>query len=149
VINMAGAVRQGDSISGTTTGEHHGHYRTVYIYEDKEVEFENEAGEKETKTETVVVGSYEEPIHKDPSELTGTISSGSGDVIINGSGAVRVGDLTSENDACGSGSGSITVGSGSVIINGRAAARNGDSIQPHNGTAKISSGSANVVINEL
>lgn len=77
-----------------------------------------------------------------------TISSGSGDVLINGRGAARVGDTSTTHllpggKRCGSHAATISSGSGSVRINGRAAARVGD---PLSGCTRISSGSGDVII---
>ncbi len=77
-----------------------------------------------------------------------TIASGSGDVIINGRGAARVGDTSTVHQKpggkrCGTHSASISAGSGSVFINGRPAARVGDSLA---GCTSISSGSGDVII---
>lgn len=68
--------------------------------------------------------------------------SGSGDVFINGRGALRAGDswaVHCNDDHCHSGSQSA--GSGSVFVNGRALARVGDSVGC--GSA-VSSGSSDV-----
>lgn len=111
---MAQAARLGDSISGTTSGEHSGHSNPSCS----------------------------------PTAITGSIRGGcSSNVFINGQPAAMVGSTTTEKDSCcGNSSGSVAQGSGSVFINGKAAARNGDNLNAHNGTAKISSGSGNVMI---
>lgn len=113
---MANAARIGDTIDGMTTGEHAGHY-----------------------------DEYGNPIHG-ISTITGSIITGSSNVFINGLGAARTGDITEEFDVCDTGSGTIGQGSLSVFINGKSASRLGDPINPHNGTASITSGSANVYI---
>ncbi|MNB89372.1 PAAR motif protein [compost metagenome] len=116
---MPGVARLGDSIQGTTSGEHGGHYD---------------------------IDGY--PLHGSGT-ITGTIVSGcSTNVFINGKNAAVVGALTNESDNCDSGqTGTISIGSSNVFVNGKALARNGDSITPHNGTAFISSGSSDVFVN--
>lgn len=80
-----------------------------------------------------------------PCELTGSISEGSPNVFINGRPAAVLGSKTTEQDCCDSGkSGKIITGSSKVFINGIPAARAGDLVEPHNGTAKVESGSPNV-----
>lgn len=115
---MSGVARLGDSITGTTTGEHHGHY--------------NEDGE---------------PIHG-VGTITGSISSNcSSNVYVNGKPVAFVGSSTTEYDNCGTGYGKVATGSSKVYVNGKPIARNGDSISAHNGSARISSGSSNVIAN--
>ena len=113
---MPGVARLGDSINGTTSGEHNGHY-----------------------------DEFGSPIHG-PSTIYGEINSNcSSNVFINGKNCAFKGSQTLESDSCDSNQrGSIAVGSSTVFVNGNPIARNGDSINPHNGTASISSGSQNV-----
>lgn len=114
---MPGIARQGDSITGQTKGEHHGHY--------------DEEGN---------------PIHK-AGPLTGTIASNCSTKVFSGGKAVAfVGSVTDEKDDCGPGKGTVSSGSSKVFVGGKAVARNGDKIQPHNGTANISSGSSKVIV---
>lgn len=85
------------------------------------------------------------PIH--PSNtVTGVVSSGSGNVFVNGMSAARVGDSTRESDPCTSGIGSVASGSGSVFINGRPAATKNSRLQEHAGSGSFTSGSGNVFI---
>lgn len=115
---MPSVARLQDSISGMTTGEHGGH----------KDEFGN-------------------PLHL-PSAITGYISANcSPNVFVNGKALARVGSTTFESDVCDTGSGTVSQGSPTVFVNGYPVARNGDKISPHNGTAKISSGSSNVFSN--
>ena len=77
-----------------------------------------------------------------------TIATGSGDVLINGRGAARVGDTSTTHQKpggrrCGTHSASISTGSSSVFINGQAAARVGD---PLASCTTIASGSGDVMI---
>ena len=77
-----------------------------------------------------------------------TIATASGDVIINGRGAARVGDTSTSHKKpggrrCGTHSAAISGGSGSVFINGRAAARVGDALTD---CTNIASGSGDVII---
>lgn len=115
---MAKAARKGDSITGTTSGEHGGHY-----------------------------DEWGSPIHG-PCSISGTISSNcSPNVFINGKAAVFIGSNTTESDCCDSGrTGTVSAGSSSVFVNGKRMARINDSITPHNGTGKISGGSPNVFV---
>lgn len=107
----------GDSVQGTTTGEHNGH-----------------------------TDSYGHPIHS-PSTITGTITSGSPNVFINGKPIARAGDSTVESDNCDSGRvGSLRDNGSTVKINGKSVALLGDEINPHNGTAYISSASSGVYV---
>jgi uncharacterized Zn-binding protein involved in type VI secretion len=81
----------------------------------------------------------------DPSSITGSISSNcSPNVFVNGLPLARVGSVTSESDICDSGSGVVASGSSTVFVNGHPVSRIGDLVNPHNGTAQISSGSPNV-----
>lgn len=76
-----------------------------------------------------------------------TIASASGDVIINGRGAARVGDVSTSHlrpgKKCPGHVASISRGSSSVFINGRPAARVGDSLA---GCTRVATGSADVII---
>ena len=77
-----------------------------------------------------------------------TIASASGDVIINGRGAARVGDVSTPHlrpggKRCPGHVAPISKGSSSVIINGRAAARVGD---PLAACTRVATGSADVII---
>lgn len=77
-----------------------------------------------------------------------TIASASGDVIINGRGAARVGDVSTPHlrpggKKCPIHSAAIVGGSSSVIINGRAAARVGD---PLAACTRVATGSGDVII---
>ncbi|MDF2535125.1 MAG: motif [Bacillales bacterium] len=115
---MSGIARQGDAITGTTNGEHAGHY-----------------------------DEWGSPIHGS-STISGTITSGSPNVFINGKAVARAGDSTIESDACDSGqSGSLRSINRGVFVNGLPVALNGDAINPHNGTAHIVAGSGNVSVN--
>lgn len=76
------------------------------------------------------------------------IATGSGDVIINGRGAARVGDSSTPHlrpggKRCVAHQSSISQGSGSVYINGRPAARVGDAL---GGCTQVATGSADVII---
>lgn len=84
-----------------------------------------------------------------PSPITGYISGGcSSNVFANGSPVATLGSITREEDACcGSSSGTVAVGSSTVFVNGKGVARIGDALNPHNGTANITGGSANVISN--
>lgn len=112
---MAGVARISDSIRGRTTGEHHGHY-----------------------------DEYGNPIHG-PGTLTGFISGNcSSNVITNGRQTAHIGSITTEFDNCGPGQGAVAQGLSSVLVNGIPISRLGDSINPHNGSAVITSASGNV-----
>jgi uncharacterized Zn-binding protein involved in type VI secretion len=77
----------------------------------------------------------------------GNLSSGSGNVLINGIPAARVSDSGTTHIWICPGSGShanvVSAGSGSVVINGLAAARMGD---PMDCGSVITAGSSNVII---
>jgi uncharacterized Zn-binding protein involved in type VI secretion len=113
---MPKAARKDDTTLGQTTGEHHGHY-----------------------------DSEGDPIHGS-CQLSGIISGGSPNVFINGKPAAMLGGAIQETDCCGPGTGSLTHGSSTVFINGNPAIRMGDSVTPHNGSASVNAGSANVFI---
>lgn len=134
---MAGVARVGDSISGMTTGDHHFHYEDNCWEEPIYDEFGNVIGY------TTVCG---DPIKVyDPAvPISGSISSGSSQVLIAGTQVAKIGSSTSESDAYDSGSGTVSGGSSRVLIRGVGVARSGDSVSPHNGTASISSGSVRV-----
>jgi uncharacterized Zn-binding protein involved in type VI secretion len=76
-----------------------------------------------------------------------TIATGSADVIINGRGAARAGDVSTPHlrpgNPCPGHISAIASGSASVIINGRAAARVGDSLTA---CTLVATGSADVII---
>jgi uncharacterized Zn-binding protein involved in type VI secretion len=76
-----------------------------------------------------------------------TIASASGDVIINGRGAARAGDVSTAHlrpgKKCPGHVAAIAKGSASVIINGRPAARVGD---PLSACTRVATGSADVII---
>lgn len=63
--------------------------------------------------------------HKSPLAVTGEISSGSGNVMVDGKGVARVGDLVTFE--CGH-TGNISGGSGKSTVNGEGLARVGDPI---------------------
>ncbi|MNJ90378.1 PAAR motif protein [compost metagenome] len=129
---MPAVARVGDSIQGMTTGEHNGH--TTYVVDGTDSDG-NSYG-------------HNEPTHKDPHVITGKIVTGSPNVFINGKAVARAGDLTSESDDCDSNqTGTLRSYSGRIFVNGKAIALVGDDINPHNGTAKITSGSPNVFFN--
>lgn len=73
------------------------------------------------------------------------IASASGDVFVNGKGAARVGDSSTNHklpgSPCPSHTSTISAGSGSVFVNGKALARVGD---PFGGCTKVSGGSGDV-----
>lgn len=75
------------------------------------------------------------------------IASASADVIVNGRGAARVGDVSAAHllpgRRCGTHSAPIVSGSSSVFINGRAAATVGSSLA---GCTSVAQGSADVII---
>jgi uncharacterized Zn-binding protein involved in type VI secretion len=77
-----------------------------------------------------------------------TIATASGDVIINGRGAARQGDISTGHlrpggKKCPGHVAAISGGSSSVLINGRPAARVGDGLA---GCTRVASGSADVII---
>lgn len=125
---MSAVARMGDSIQGRTTGEHNGHY--------------DHDGD---------------PIHGSGT-LNGTITGNcSNFVFVNGKAMATVDSTTTEYDNCDSGrSGKLSAGSSFVFIQylyrGRlyesAVPRVGDSTSPHNGYAKITTGSPTVFINK-
>ena len=83
-----------------------------------------------------------------PCGISGTITTGSPNIFVNGKPIVTVGSLTNESDCCDSNrQGTVAAGSGKIFANGKAVARIGDAINPHNGTATIASGSSNVIVN--
>lgn len=73
-----------------------------------------------------------------------TLSSSSSNVLVNGIGAVKVGDTIIPHCCVTCHDGTQASGSGNVIINGTGAARVGDSISCGDSNA---AGSANVLIN--
>jgi uncharacterized Zn-binding protein involved in type VI secretion len=77
-----------------------------------------------------------------------TIATASADVIINGRGAARVGDVSTSHlrpggKKCPGHVAPISKGSSSVFINGRPAARVGDSLA---GCTRVATGSGDVII---
>jgi len=83
-----------------------------------------------------------------PHSVTGTISSGSGDVYINGSPAARLNDDVIHNcPHCGTGY--VSSASGKVIINGRGAARIGDKVTYPGGSGVITTASGNVAADNV
>lgn len=83
-----------------------------------------------------------------PCEITGKIvGKCSSFVSVNEVPIALVGSTTEEEDCCCSGkmSGEVKTGSSFVTVGGIPVARIGDDIQPHNGTAKITTGSSFVV----
>lgn len=80
-------------------------------------------------------------------DVTSTIAQGSGDVLVNGIGVARVGDLSVSHEilvglVCAPHTAAIAAGSGSVLVNGIAVARVGDAID----AGAISAGSPDVSI---
>ncbi len=82
-----------------------------------------------------------------PCEITGKIvGKCSSFVSVNGVPIALVGSITEEADCCCAGnSGKVKTGSSFVTVGGIPIARIGDDIQPHNGSAKITTGSSFVV----
>ncbi len=103
------------SIQGSTTGEHHGHY-----------------------------DAFGNPIHG-PGTLSGTITSGSDKLRVDGVFVAIEGSSVDESDNCGSGSGALGSSQHKIKINGISVQCNGDATVPHNGSANISSGSAKII----
>ncbi len=112
---MPGVALVGSNIRGTTTGEHAGHY--------------DEDGN---------------PIHG-AGVLTGTITSGSAKVKVNGVSVAIEGSATSEQDNCDSGVGKLGNATHKLRINGVSVQCIGDSTVPHNGTASIISGISKLI----
>lgn len=137
---MAGAARVGDTITGMTTGTHHYHYEDNCWEEPVWNEDGTHSGYTTVCGDPILVYDPAVPI-------TGTITTGSSNVYIDGRKAAFVGSTTSESDAYDSGTGVVSGGSTKVYINGNRAARNGDTVTPHSGTASINSGSSQVFIN--
>lgn len=85
-----------------------------------------------------------------PAVITGHIGTGSPNVYINGAQAARVGDTTYEwcsLETIQPVYGRVIIGSSKVFINGMPAAYALETIQPHAGTASLTSGgSTNVFI---
>ena len=90
--------------------------------------------------------------HADPGYVvlpgvTGTITSGSGNVFANGASVARIGDPLVTTDGFHP-SATIVSGSGTVFVNGASIARLGDNTVGTAGwAAPISSGSGNVIAN--
>ena len=79
--------------------------------------------------------------------VTGTITSGSGNVFANGASVARIGDPLVTTDGFHP-SATIVSGSGTVFVNGASIARLGDNTVGTAGwAAPISSGSGNVIAN--
>lgn len=79
--------------------------------------------------------------------VTGTVTSGSGNVFANGASLARIGDPLVLTDPFHP-SAKIVAGSGTVFVNGASLARIGDNTTSTTGwTAPISSGSGNVIAN--
>ena len=79
------------------------------------------------------------------SPLTIGTAAGSGNVFVNGVGAVRKGDAVQTHDkpGCGGHAPGLSSASGSVFVNGKGFGRKGDS---YGCGAKITSGSGNVIV---
>lgn len=76
-----------------------------------------------------------------PGDLTGTITTGSDFMKLNGDPVALVGSETYEVDNCGTGVGTVATGSEFIKVNKIPVARVGDEINPHNGYANITTGS--------
>lgn len=115
---MAGIARLNDTIAGSFSGEHGGHYAPI-------------------------TGA---PIHPSGS-ISGTVSGGcSSKVFIKGVPIALQGSTTSEQDACTNGSGAVSGGSSKIFENGTPVARLNDAVTPHTtGDAHITSASSKVL----
>lgn len=91
------------------------------------------------------------PTAHPPTPLTGNITTECvSSFIVNGLEVAVVSSRTTETDACCAGAntgGEIIEGSPDIIIEGKPLARVGDTVQPHNGTAKITGGSPDFFVN--
>lgn len=76
----------------------------------------------------------------------GPAISGSGDVLINGRPALRVGDRGVHSACCGANTWEATSGSASVLINQRAAHRRGDTDRHCGGLGYLLEGSDDVLV---
>ena len=134
---MPSVARVNDSIQGMTTADHHFHYEQNCYWVN---EYDNEGN--------VIGQSYvcDPPhiVYDPPVPITGTISSGSNNVFINGQKAAFRGSSTNESDAYDTGAGSVSGGSDSVFVNGMPIARIGDGVTTHNGTGTVTGGSSTV-----
>jgi uncharacterized Zn-binding protein involved in type VI secretion len=106
----------GSEILGETTGEHHGHY-----------------------------DAFGSPIHGSGT-LTGTVTSGSDKLTINGVNVAIELSPTSESDNCGDGSGTLGAVQHKLKINGKSVQLVDDATIPHNGTAQITTGDQKIMV---
>lgn len=84
-----------------------------------------------------------------PHDVTGPAVEGSGDVLINGRLALRVGDRGSHGACCGPNQWQATGGAPGVLINGRRAHRVGDDVAHCGGSGVLVGGSGDVIIGDL
>ncbi|MDF2615500.1 MAG: hypothetical protein K0Q47_155 [Sedimentibacter sp.] len=111
---MPAVAVKGGSILGMTTGEHGGH--------------------------TNPNGT---PMHG-PGTLTGTITSGTDKLRINGIFVALEDEDTEESDNCDSDTGKLGNIEHKLKVNGKSVQCLGDNTKPHNGTAKISTGNSKI-----
>lgn len=83
-----------------------------------------------------------------PHGAVGPGTSGSADVVINGSPALRIDDVGVHSSCCGPNTWIATAGAPGVYINGRKAHRLGDAQKHCGGNGKLIEGSPNVVIGD-
>lgn len=81
-----------------------------------------------------------------PHSVSGPAVSASGNVLINGRGALRQGDSGVHSACCGPNTWNTTACSRTVFINGKGAVRQGDMTQHCGGTGSMQTGSQNVII---
>jgi uncharacterized Zn-binding protein involved in type VI secretion len=83
-----------------------------------------------------------------PHQVSGPAITGSADVLINGIGALRVGDSGFHVGCCGPNNWKAVQGSRTVLINGRPVHRIGDSDAHCGGVGFMVSGSSDVIIGD-
>lgn len=112
---MAQAARLGDTVTGTTAGEHSGHVSS-HLPETFTGEISGGCSSDVfiNGIPAAVVGSVTTEYDSCCGRSRGKVAAGSGSVFINGKSAVRLGDALNPH----SGSGKISGGSGNVNIGG-------------------------------
>jgi uncharacterized Zn-binding protein involved in type VI secretion len=84
-----------------------------------------------------------------PHTVSGPAQSGSGDIIINGHNALRIGDEGTHSSCCGANTWRAAGGSASVLLNGKQAHRKGDKTTHCGGEGSLDIGSPNVLIGDI
>lgn len=83
-----------------------------------------------------------------PHAVMGPATEGSGDVLVNGRGAIRVGDRGTHSGCCGPNTWKAIQGAGTVLVNGKPLTRGGDGTEHCGGRGSLIAGSGDVIVGE-